>query len=242
MYETLARAHTGRPVYHIHELDEQLEARLELNRAQGANRGLSSTELRTHQRLRAAAADGTTEFDLFTLVRDPVSRAISSFFQAYRRPPERVSASELSSHEVDEVIERLHHVLPRMIASTDSWFDVQMADVFGIDLFEEPFDHHAGYRVTRRGRIGQVTIRLDRLDSVHRSAARALIGKDVGPLRRANVAEQKSYRDDRRAVLQRFTLTADEADQAMSSRTVRHFFTEQEQADLASAWSMGRVR
>jgi hypothetical protein len=80
-HHTLARAHLGRPTYQVHELDEELEARNENARAK-RGKEIPEARLAEARRLRTLARDGTTAFTIVTSVRDPISRAISSFFQS----------------------------------------------------------------------------------------------------------------------------------------------------------------
>jgi hypothetical protein len=242
LHHTLARAHLGRPTYHVHELDEELEARNERNLVLRANKQIPPARLMEAARLRALVHDGATPFTIVTCVRDPISRAISSFFQAYQSTGLVDGPSGPDAASTEALSARLHEQLPDLIASTDRWFDRQPLAVLGIDLLAEPFDHEAGWTRIRAPRFDIAVIRFDRLGQVGPTVLTAVTGRRIERLRAANVADSKVYAAHRRAVLDQLQLTSEEIDLARATQTMRHFFTEDEQAAFAASWSTGRVR
>lgn len=242
VYESLARSHLRRPVYHVHELDQQIEDRLRVNAVTKGDLGPSRRELEGMLHLRGRIAAGADDLTLVTMVREPVGRAVSSFFQAHRSTGIDMTRHEPDPADVATTAELLHGRLVHLIESTDRWFDRQMLAVFGVDLFEVPFDTDRGVLVHQRPTFRQAVIRLDRLDEAWSTTLPELLGRRVGPLRPANVGAAKRYGAHLRATMEGFRLTPEELDAAASSRVVRHFFSGPERDGLVRRWSSPGLR
>lgn len=235
-FDTLRRSHLRRPVYHVHELDDAVEDRLAVNAATGDNLGLHPRELQAVRRLRSQLAAGDVRFSLVTLVRDPMSRAISSFFQRHHSTGIDMTRPSPEPEAVQATVDLLHEHLPALIRSTDAWFDRQMVAVFGLDLFDQPFDVDLGYACYREERFDQAVLRLDRFGSVYRDALEPLLGRSVGPVRQLNISSSKRYEAHRRATLELFRATPDEIDLAAGSRVLQHYFAPHERDALVRGW------
>lgn len=242
LHRTLARSHLGRPTYSTHELDDGVEERSRINDLTGEHAPVGERHLAGVRVLRAALADPGRPMSFVTAVRDPVSRGIASFFQAYRATGVVEPYAVPTAADVAELDAQLHAKLPTLIESTDRWFDRQPLALLGIDLFAHPFDHEAGWSRLTRDRFDLVVLRTDRLDEVAPAALRALTGRRVRRVRSVNVANTKPYAAYRRAVLDQFHLHPTELAAARRSRTFRHFFSEAEQARLADAWARPGLR
>jgi len=238
-HETLARSRLWRPVYHVHSLDDGVEERQAKHASTGNSLGLSPEELRVVRRLRAQVQAGDTPMAVVTLVRDPISRSISSFFQRHYGSGIDMTAEHPSAADIAATIEQLHERLPKFILATDVWFDRQLRGGLGVDLFAEPFDPEVGFARVRHGAFDQAVIRTDRFDELYRPALEPILGRRLGPVRRVNDASSKRYRAHHRATLEVFRLSDDEIDQALATRVIGHFFSPAERDALARSWRGG---
>jgi hypothetical protein len=192
--------------------------------------------------LQAQLADPDREMSFVTAVRDPVSRAVASFFQSYRNTGVVERFGTPKGDDVDKLDAQLHERLPDLMDSTDRWFDREPLALLGIDLFEEPFDLDAGWSMVTKGRFELVVLRTDRIDEVATTALSALTGRKIRKVHNKNLAGSKAYSAYRSAVLDQFRLTPEEADLARGSRSFQHFFTEPERERILSNWTNAGVR
>ena len=85
--------------------------------------------------------DGFQGFQLVTPIREPIGRNISALFENFDEffdgDAENMSASEA----IATFVERYSHGEPL------TWFDQETKAVFGIDVYETPFDHERGYSI-----------------------------------------------------------------------------------------------
>jgi hypothetical protein len=241
LHLTLARSHLARPVYDTHELDPEMAARAQHVARIGEANHVSQARLDRIALLQGQLADPDRAMSFVTAVRDPVSRAIASFFQAYRSTGVIERFGTPAGDDVDKLVAQLHERLPDLIDSTDRWFDREPLALLGIDLFAEPFDHEGGWSLVERGRFDQVVLRTDRINEIGTTALSALTGRRIRRIHNKNLAGTKAYAAYRTAVLEQFRLTQSEIDLALQTRTLQHFFTEAERDRLVQTWTSAGV-
>ena len=123
-----------------------------------------------------------TVWDVVTMVRDPVQRNVSAFFQNLESAEDVWVAEELRRRDADDVADELvgrfleAYVHADEHPSTDAnpltWFDDELKPVFGIDVFATPFPTSRGYDTYRSASARLLLIRLEDLSTV---AARSLL-------------------------------------------------------------------
>jgi len=204
-------------------------------------------------RRRFAGDFSTARWFLLCLVRDPLRRDISAFFQNLHvhwihRLPERTRAicrhildgersdGAVDDGDLDEVVKNLVALFidEYPVNLFDQWFDREMRDVFGIDVFAHPFSEERGFEIYGRDSARALLMRLEDVSRAFIPATDAwLSGSGLetetgGPLQlepeRANDGDAKNY-----AVLyRRFAgkISAEPAALALSagSRVARHFY------------------
>jgi hypothetical protein len=91
------------------------------------------------------------QWKVISLVRDPIARNISSFFQALP-----VNFPKLQKRYLQEGIElkdRVNELIEVFLERFDEhetpvrWFDVHMQPVFGLDVYKNGFTHSKGYQI-----------------------------------------------------------------------------------------------
>lgn len=111
---------------------------------------------------------------IITVVREPISREISLFFN-FLDPP---SLNPPSFHEYNLVksgysfmsiiIEYLkgHITYPPQFHNLFDWFDRELKAVFGIDIYAHPFDKEKGYSIIKQGNVEVLAIKIEKLNSL----------------------------------------------------------------------------
>ena len=175
-----------------------------------------------------------------TLVRDPVARNLSSFFQvgeseygvdfsSLARAPR---GEALAARLLDEFLHRFRgHDAP------DTFFDEELLPVFGIDVYAAPFPVEQAYHVYAGPRADALVLRVEDLDRCFSTAVAQFLGVPDIPLARVNASEDKDYGElyawFRRAV----TLPDEYLDRVYSSRYARHFYSDEEIRRMRARWA-----
>ena len=155
---------------------------------------------------------------LVSLVREPVSRNISAFFQNFRRDTgKRIENCELNFRELKQLfLKNYPHEIPLI------WFDNNIKRNFAIDVYDYPFPA-CGHQNIRHGNADLLLMRHD-LDDQHKEA---LIGKHIGDtqfvLTNENVGSAKQYAEYYDA-FRRLKLPLEHLYYLASSKYMHHFF------------------
>lgn len=176
-------------------------------------------------------------WNLVTLVREPVARVVSAFFQAL---PELMpdwqslyESGDLTIHELRELYFRKFN----QHWTTGTWFDDQMRPVFGIDVYAAPFPIAEGYQIyPPRRNVHLLLIRLEDLDRVGSSAFRAYLGLDDVRFTRANVSREKDYSRLYQDWM-RTPLPAPYVKRMYETKYARHFYAPDELEAFAHRWT-----
>lgn len=195
---------------------------------------LLNKELR---RLRAAGG----RVKVITMVRDPLATNLSGLFHNYRWWPAELktlcdppSAECLAAVE-RYFLERYNHDVP------DTWFDMEVKSLYGIDVFAEPFDKERGYAVYRNAFADVLLIKLEKLNECAGDAIREFLGIENFRLEETNVAEDKEYAAIYQAFRKQVALPEPYLDQMYESRVARQFYTPEELAAFRRKWSAARA-
>lgn len=141
------------------------------------------------------------EVKVISLVREPVKRNISAYFQNFYH-----------DHKVsmDEFMEQYPHRVPL------DWFDNEFKRWWGVDVYAEPFPER-GWNVYD-GRL--LVMRTKDIDRVWPDAFRELTGRQAPPLRRENVRKVDEYK----RFLREETIPEGYIEMMHNSKYYRHFY------------------
>jgi hypothetical protein len=109
-----------------------------------------------------------------------------------------------------------------------------------VDVYTHPFDPSAGYSIISEP---GTTIFLYKLEDLPRIGNRLseLVGLDLR-LQRVNAADDKAYGRLYRAAIDAIQFDQKDVDRVMSSKLVRHFYSEREIDQMRERWSSKRRR
>jgi hypothetical protein len=181
---------------------------------------------------------------VISLVREPVSRNVSAFFQQHaswernfhhrmRHAPANASVSaELRQHFLHGYE---HHDLPL------TWFDTEMKEVLGVDVLASSFPHAAGYRTYEKGAARLLILRMEDLDRVAPRAMKEFLGLEGLATRHEYSATEKWYAGIYRGFVESRPLPLDYIDRMLASRYARCFYTQAELEALRKRWSRDAV-
>lgn len=251
------------PIFHSHFLNGD---RLQYQLQHYATSGLP---LRAHlvhaQALRILIdqhqALETKTWKVITLVRDPVARNISGFFQNIRTlfpqalepDTERYTQSDIQQ----AFLENYGHSLPL------TWLDAEITAVFGIDPYASAFPWEQGYQIYRAGQnlgglnsgslnLGsqnsggqnsgnQIELLLMRLENLTSSMAQQAFQEFLGlndlRLRQKNVGDRKHYSDAYKRFQAQVRLPSSYLDWMYESPYAQQFYSPAERQQFRQRWS-----
>lgn len=205
------------PVFHIH--------RLELTRlVEKALKSLSEGRLppghiSTSMAIRDRVLNRRTEYLIVTLVREPVSRNLSAFFENlddFRKDirdindPDSVFAAFLEAYPHDGPL---------------TWFDRELRDQLGVDVYRHPFPKEVRFLYIEDERI--LIFRDDCPDNVKGSVLSDILRRNI-TVSRENVGTEKSYSKLYQQVQSRAAYPEALLNRLYNSKYARHFWTDEE--------------
>lgn len=180
------------------------------------------------------------KINIVTLVREPIRREVSEFFQyvQYLHPELLDDDGNLKTHRASRVIQARFMFYDESKNYTCRWFDTEIKELFDVDVFDHPFDHNRGYTLIEQGNVRLLVFRLEDVNRTLNDGLRLLLGSEYKDWEgQANVGEKKQSGDQYRSLLESFKMRASICDKVYSSRYARHFYTDQERLTFREKWS-----
>jgi hypothetical protein len=180
------------------------------------------------------------KWKVISLVRDPVARNISSFFEAFDRYfPELDQELKKSGEPLENHIDRLvdtflggfNHQTPLI------WFDEHFRPVFDIDVYASDFPKSRGYEIYRGGKADLLLLRVENLNTCHKEAFREFLGIRDFELVFANVSQNKRYFSAYKKFMRQIKLPDEYLDRMYNSQFARYFYSSEEIAAFRGRWA-----
>jgi hypothetical protein len=240
-----------RPVYHVHFLNPLRVREIERQRRkyfrtekQGALRRPWLSEF-----LYGQIQKKDRHWMLITLVREPIARNISTFFENLEVTKQANAAryavrSDYYGFDIEVDLENLNPLIAlffdRLVHERPlRYFDDEIRTVYGIDVFESVFPRDKGFRIYQSDNADLLLIRLENLDVCANSAFKAFLGIEDLSLVKTNVASNKVYAPLYRAFKRSIRLPQDYVDRMYDSTYSRHFYSEEEIHQFRQRWTPG---
>ena len=142
--------------------------------------------------LRQLAIKFRKEVKIITVIRDPIARNISMFFQdfpywyiEYARRNRRVNR-----FSDDAVVEAIYEkVFPHDYV--DTWFDREIKRLTGIDVYTDPYDKDEGYQSYVKGRYKLLLVEMHSIER-NWSVIEDFVGRELSRIN-TNIGENKWY-------------------------------------------------
>jgi len=167
-----------------------------------------------------------------TPVRDPVSRAVSAFFQNFTHDTglgwsdAPASTAEMVSLFLEKHRSRDLH-----------WFDRFVKAEFGFDVFATPFDRARRWQAYSHGAMRVLVYRTDLARTLQLEAVSGFLGVRIPAWVRRNESSDKNYAKLYADFCREAVLPRSYIDEMHGSRFARHFWTEEELDGYARQWS-----
>ena len=236
VYRSLRSLGLRRQLHHVHLLNNLDAIEDGVRRLYPDPVGtLAQIEKGRRLRRRILQRRGTT-WNLISLVRDPVQRNVSAFFESLTEviPDvyERRARDDIALADIrDAFLDRFDHDAPL------SWFQSQLEPVFGIDVFAVGFDTEKGYATYEAPGARLLVLRLENLMEDGETAIREFLDLDDFALVPANIALDKRYADLYSEFERSVTLPPSYLERMYESRFARHFYSTAEIEAFEQRWT-----
>ena len=195
---------------------------------------------------------------IITLLRDPLVRDISTFFQTFPNVVDEMGQNIFGLLE-DNITRMLYlWISPKdsylgasglymnMAKDEDfclkdkisafSWFDMELKKIFNIDIYEYPFDKERGYSIINQDTIECLVIKLEKLDACHNIIREFVNRKDL-QIHSDNIGANKEYGYLYNEVKRKILIPQELIDFYYNSEELHHFYTETEIAKFRNYWT-----
>lgn len=240
------------PVYHVHFLNPARVRQIEQQRRKYFRTEKYGRLRRPwlYEFLYEQIQKKDRHWNLITLVREPIARNISTFFENLEVTEKAEAAvyavrSAYYGFDIDVALEKLDPLIElffeRLVHERPlRYFDDEISTVFGIDVFDSEFPRDRGFRIYHGDNADLLLIRLENLDQCAAAAFKAYLGVDGFSLISANVATDKVYAPLYRAFKSRIRLPQDYIDRMYDAEYSRHFYSDEEIQQFRRRWTAGK--
>jgi len=187
-----------------------------------------------------------TKWTVITLLREPISRNISSFFQNLETLLNYDFRKKLKTTNIDQVVNDLMRLwtenyiedgaIERSDANPMTWFDKELKTVFGVDVYATPFPREQGFATYETPRARVLLLRLEDLNKSDGVPVKEFLGSRDFKLVSANQAQDKEYSQLYSAFTRRLVLPNSYVETIYRSRYSTHFYTPRELERFRSKW------
>jgi len=234
--------------YHVHFLNPVRVAEIEKQRRQyfGTEKEGLLKRPWSYEFLYEQIQKKDRHWKIITLVREPVARNISTFFENLDvaiKPDGKKYVVKSDYYGIDIEVglddveplgslffDRMQHDRPLQ------YFDNEIKAVFGIDVYSGEFPTQKGYRIYPAENADLLLIRLENLNACARTAFREFMGIDDFSLVQTNVGSEKIYAPLYSAFKRTVHLPESYIDRMYNAKYTRYFFTEGEIQGFRDKW------
>lgn len=161
-------------------------------------------------------------------VRDPVARNISAFFQnlSYYGFNPKSTEPEHTDALISVFFKDFSHAEPL------DWFDREIKQCIGIDVFEHEFN---GEYAIIQARHPLLILKTEATDEKKEEGIKELTGEKI-KLSRKNTADDKSYSGAYREFMAQIRFQKQYLDRMYNSKYCRHFYSQKEIEEFRQKW------
>jgi hypothetical protein len=168
---------------------------------------------------------------IITSIREPIARNYSMIFQAIKNWGPYPLVKESKGDFEQGII----NYLDFSSASSWDWFDDEIKAVFGIDVFQYPFDREKGYCVIEQGNVEIFLYRLESSKKLGRALG-AFLGAENIDMLACHESEKEEYRFVYEQLKGELHIPDKLMSQYYDNEKMKHFYTEEEIADMKNKW------
>ena len=172
-----------------------------------------------------------------SLVRDPLVRHVSAFFQFFQTFfPHKPAGFRTDPANVPELTELFVQGWGQDREFMAAWFDNEIRGPLGIDVFSAPFPRDRGFQIMKGPFADLLVLRLEDAEATAPVAMREFLGLERFEVPRVNIGARKAYGDAYRAFRESALLPGWLLDEVYGSKLALHFYSPEELDAFRQAW------
>lgn len=223
------------PVFHVHFLSHSALKEQEIFYNSVGKTSNQIRHLRHGNFLRKKIdKSAAIHWKIITMVRDPVIREISTFFQK----KEKKFPTGIDTAEIIKILQNHFNSFDESTDFACNWFDRELRSNFKIDVYDFDFDKEKGYQIIREKDQEILIIRLEDLNNCFQAASREFleINKPISVLSE-NVAARKQYKEQYLEVVNTLKIPRDVCELIYSSKYIKHFYSDDMIDNFIQQWT-----
>lgn len=169
---------------------------------------------------------GNKDIRIITGVREPIERSIALRWQGIARP------YEYGETCISDFVDRKYCSFYK---NQIEWFNTEIRDVFGIDIFDYPFDKSKGYTIIKKSNISIFLYRLDFLNHLEKELGE-FCGVEDFKLQNDNLGTDKYYALAYSEYKGNIKVDKELFAEVLVSKEMTHFYTEEECNAYREKW------
>ena len=237
--DTLRAAGLDLPIFHTHWLHpDSLKTRLSYASIKGMKESRYPLNVRTSIRISEhlqRVGAGSRDWHIVSVFREPVARNMSVFFlsiNAFIKDFfDRHESGNLSDEEILQTfLKQFPHDQPVQ------WFDQEIRDTFGIDVYDFPFPVDQGYQVIRQDNISLLLIKVEDLNQCYADAFEDFFGVRVPELKQTHITERDPSYSMYKDFIANNILPNEYLDRMYGTPFSKHFYSVEEIATFRDKW------
>lgn len=208
------------PIFHVHSL---LPERINEQKIyyKSSNRKSIPFHLIQSSALTEFLKDYSGKIYIITLIREPISRELSSLYQDSFNFTKSINISKsLMPQVIDSKLNELVNELPEI-----EWFDRELKQVFNIDIFENNFDPKIGYFNLLKSNLNFTLIRLEDLNANFDQISKLIFNlqKPIKLLTK-NTSNKKFYHESYAEIKSEILLPTKKIEKIINTNYIQKFY------------------
>lgn len=242
IHTSLDNADLSLPIFKVHFLsDEGMQHGEEFHQKTLKIPWKTTPHIQTSQFLREKIRnDASIKWKIITLVREPISREISEFFQYVQSlyPDLLDDDGNLETDRAFRILQTKFMFYNPQKNYTCRWFDMEMKGMFDLNVYDHPFDTESGYSIINHGNVDLLVLRVESLTQTLSPAITKFLNLDT-PIEmiKSNVRTDQKRGSVYQQVLQSFTLRESICRKIYASNYAKQFYSEAEIEQFVQKWS-----
>ena len=175
--------------------------------------------------------------NIITVVREPISREISSYFQNTEFYRNSVESKNLKINKVKS-LEILDNIFKDNIClNLENWLNVEILANFGVDVFSQSFDNEKGYVILNKGQYRILLLKTETMNQVFSNAIQEFLTLEKGvPLKNSNIGLNKHYAQQYKDIKNELKISKTVLSSIINSKYCNHFYNE-EKIKILEKWT-----
>ena len=171
---------------------------------------------------------------IITLVREPISREISRFFQNLHVLIYHSIYIMRNDNTIHNDLIKLFEIYNNK-RSTITYFDIEFRKFLKIDIYDFPFDKNKGYGIIQKKNLEILILKLEKLNELQEIIGKFLELKTF-ELISSNQAKTKWYGPLYKEFIKNYVPNEDYLNLVYESKYMKHFYSEEEIKKFKNRW------